>query len=394
MNLIYLVNARLPTEKAHGYQIIKMCEALALNGVEVALWHPFRYQTKLVNSQNVFSFYGVQPIFKVKALANIDVGRWERFLPNSIFRYFFFGHVLIWGLYATLKAHREKANFYYTRDLVLAFWLTAFNLPTIYEEHIAPTESVRWLVWFLKKRPSLKLIVVVTSFLKKNFMTIGFSENKFLVAADAADLKLFGDQPPKKECRQKLNLPQEKFIIGYIGRFESYGKEKGVRELIKAAARLKKITNINFLLLCVGGPPAMIDNYRRLAIENGLTEAEIKFFDHQPVAQIPYWIKACDVVTIPLPWTEFSAYYTSPAKLFEYMAVGIPIIASDLPSLREVLNEQNAFLTPPGNIEAMALAIKKIAENPKEAEKVAFQAQQDVKGYSWVARVRQILDRV
>jgi len=51
--------------------------------------------------------------------------------------------------------------------------------------------------------------------------------------------------------------------------------------------------------------------------------------------EVPAFLAACDVCLMPQPWTQFFAYFTSPLKLFEYMAAGRAILASDLPSFRE-----------------------------------------------------------
>ena len=81
-SLIYIANARLPTEKAHGYQICKMCEAFAKNGVEVQLWHPYRYQSdRKLREQSVFDYYGIRSSFKVKTLFNWDVVRLQQLFP-------------------------------------------------------------------------------------------------------------------------------------------------------------------------------------------------------------------------------------------------------------------------------------------------------------------------
>ncbi|MDT7949612.1 MAG: hypothetical protein RQ897_14845, partial [Thermoflexus sp.] len=91
--LVYLANARLPTEKAHGYQISKMCEAFALNGAEVMLLHPYRHQSdqRLVG-RTVFDYYGIKPIFRVQTLKNLDIVMLNRFIPDRIFTPIFFAH--------------------------------------------------------------------------------------------------------------------------------------------------------------------------------------------------------------------------------------------------------------------------------------------------------------
>jgi glycosyltransferase involved in cell wall biosynthesis len=94
---------------------------------------------------------------------------------------------------------------------------------------------------------------------------------------------------------------------------------------------------------------------------------------------------------MPFPKTEHYAYYMSPLKLFEYMASKRPIVASDLPSIREILNEQNSVLVEPDNPEKLAEGIKRILADNNFAEKISNQAFQDVQQYTWQKRVEQIL---
>jgi glycosyltransferase involved in cell wall biosynthesis len=78
-------------------------------------------------------------------------------------------------------------------------------------------------------------------------------------------------------------------------------------------------------------------------------------------------------------------------KLFEYMASGRPIVASDLPSLREVLADgRNAVLVEPGNPQALTAGIRRIKEDPALAERIARQALEDVRDYTWDRRAERL----
>jgi glycosyltransferase involved in cell wall biosynthesis len=104
-------------------------------------------------------------------------------------------------------------------------------------------------------------------------------------------------------------------------------------------------------------------------------------------------MRACDVVTIPWPWTEFSAYYTSPMKLFEYMAANVPIVATDLPAIREVLSHgENAWLVAPGDAKTLADGIYQVLSDRPLAERLAHQARRQAYKYSWNERASTILD--
>ena len=116
---------------------------------------------------------------------------------------------------------------------------------------------------------------------------------------------------------------------------------------------------------------------------------------HRPHGEIPYWLKAADVLVLPNSGKEdISKYWTSPLKMFEYMASGRPIVASDLPSIREVLNGENAILVEPDNPEKLAGGIKAILQNNQLSDRISIKAVLDVQEYSWTKRVQKIWQRL
>jgi len=82
----------------------------------------------------------------------------------------------------------------------------------------------------------------------------------------------------------------------------------------------------------------------------------------------------------------------SPLKMFEYMAAQRPIIASDLPSIREILNENNAVLIKPDSPDDLARGIEQLLKKPDFSAKIAKRAYQDVQRYTWQKRTEKILD--
>jgi len=394
--LVYLANVRLPTEKAHGYQICKMCEAFALNGAEVVLLHPYRHQAdpQLVG-RTVFDYYGIKPIFQVQTLKNLDVVVLNRFILDRIFTPIFFAHALIWGYYAASVARQFRADLYYTRDTTIAYWLVRMGLPTVYEAHVVPNRGQKLLLRKIKRQTSLRLIVVLTSFLRQRFLDMGFSSDQVIVLPDGVDLDLFERLPSKEDCRRRLGLPLDRPIIGYIGRFRTLEMEKGIPELVEAMKDLSSVNGAEPLLLCVGGPMDAVPAYLELARRIGIPQDRLRFVDRVPNTEVPYWIRAFDVALAPFPRTDHYAYFMSPLKLFEYIAAGVPILATDLPSIREVLRHgENAWLVPPSDPKALAEGIRNLLENPDLAERLAQQARKDVRQYTWKRRAAVILRHV
>ena len=243
----------------------------------------------------------------------------------------------------------------------------------------------------------LDALIVITSQLKRLYIeSTKIAPEKVFIAPDGVDLDRFQIMETQLECRQRLGLPLDRQIIGYIGRFQTLGAEKGIPELVQAMKHLiKKYPDNPPLLLCVGGPMDCVPYYQSIAEKHNVPMENLKFVDRVPIDQVPYWIRACDVVAIPFPWNEHMAYYTSPMKLFEYMAVGVPIVASDLPSLREVLkHDENAILVKPGDPESLAKGIQTVLSVPNLARRIAQQAKINVRKYTWESRARIILNAI
>jgi glycosyltransferase involved in cell wall biosynthesis len=183
--------------------------------------------------------------------------------------------------------------------------------------------------------------------------------------------------------------------MGYVGRFHTLEMEKGIPELIQAIAYLPSLGGKEPLLLCVGGPMDAVPAYLALARRYGVPESRLRFIDRVPNREVPFWIRAFDISAAPFPNSEHYAYFMSPLKLFEYMMAGVPIIASDLPSVREVLRHgNNAWLVEPGSSSSLRQGIELLVVNSSLGAKLAEQAKADVRNYAWVDRASRILQRL
>jgi glycosyltransferase involved in cell wall biosynthesis len=111
-----------------------------------------------------------------------------------------------------------------------------------------------------------------------------------------------------------------------------------------------------------------------------------------PHPDVPFYLAAADVLALPNTATEeISARYTSPLKLFEAMAAERAIVASDVPSLREVLEDDvNAALAPADDAEAWSRVLNDLLDDEPRRERLAARARQDVEPYDWGERGRRV----
>ncbi len=377
MKLIYIANARLPTEKAHGIQIMKMCQAFSLAEVEVELIVPWRFN-KI--KKDPFDYYGIKKNFKIKTLPSIDliplglskIGFWIQSITfaTSVFFYLIF----------------KKVDIIYSRDLFSLWFLSFFRKNLVYEAHTFPQHLFLYRRIFKKA----KMIIVITQKLKELFIQQGVISDKILVAPDGVDLKDFNIKESQEECRRKLNLPLDKKIIGYVGQLKTMGMEKGIENLVRVLEKLKK-NNYSTILCLVGGLESDIKQYKRLASRIKV-DSKIIFIGQVKYFLVPYYLKSFDMCVMPFPWTKHFACYMSPIKMFEYMASKRPIITSDLPSIKEILNENNAILVKPDNPKELAEGIKKALQDPQLSAKISNQAFGDAQEYTWQKRAENILE--
>lgn len=370
MKIIYIVNARIPTEKAHGYQICKMCEEFASTGAEIELWIPSR---KNNIEADAFSFYDLRQNFKIKKIRSFDFLKYKIFYKPA-----FFLQNFIYSLVLLFK-NIDRDAVIYTRDPEIAFIFKLRRTFVIFEAHTWPKSKKRLYNVFLKKTDK---IIVITEKLKEIFIKNGFNSDKILVLPDAVDFKKFNIDISRESARKKFNLPTDKKIIMYAGHLYKW---KGVDTLMESA----KFLNNDFLILVIGGTEKDIATYKNLAGNY----MNVSLLGYRPFSEIPYLLKAADFLILPnIEKEEISRDFTSPLKLFEYMASKRPIIASALPSIKEILNDSNSILIKPSDPEKLASAIKLLDENQDFAEKISHKAFIDVQKYTWEKRVEKILN--
>ncbi len=110
---------------------------------------------------------------------------------------------------------------------------------------------------------------------------------------------------------------------------------------------------------------------------------------------MPLHLWAGDILLMPYGASCPTVAWMSPLKMFEYMAAARPILASDLPAIREILDHgRTAWLTPPDSGEALAQGVREILADPQRAGDMAAAARAKVEDYSWDRRVARILDFV
>ena len=390
MKFLYLTNTRLPGEKAHAIQIMQTCGALAAH-VELQLVHCRRVNRPWLRTvRSLKTYYALPRDVPCRALPSLDL---LTLMPRLglrkmwAYRIAFLIQMLTYHLGLCLFLLRNHADVYYTRDSLTAALLLLTGLrrggKVFFESHGFPVSKLgvtlqHWLVSHIDG------ITVLTSLLAERYVTLGAKPEQVRVVADAVDTELFRKRN-KVSARQLLDIDQSAFVVMYVGQMYKW---KGVETLICAENRLSEDTQV----WLVGGTPEELPRIEELVLQ--AAPNRIKLSGYVRPTQVPWYMSSADVLVLPNSGQEdISRYYTSPLKLFEYMASGRPIVASDLPALREILaHDRNALLVPPDDPDALASAVLLIRSEPQLGQRLADKAMQLVADYTWEKRAQRILE--
>ncbi|MFA5173386.1 MAG: glycosyltransferase [Candidatus Paceibacterota bacterium] len=383
MNIYYITNVRIPTEKAHGYQIAKMCEEFGKLGNKVTLISSFR---KNYIKENIFDYYSIGKTFEIKEIGSLDFMPMEKILGRTAFilhRFFFFFKLF----FITF----EKGAIIYTRDMEVAFLFSRRGYKTIYEAH----NFGEWASFYRFLLKKVFLIVSITFGLKRKMVEDGFEEKKIEIFPDGVDLKKFQEARDESQIiKDKFGIKEKEKIAMYAG---SLQKWKGVDVLIKSISNFQFLTSkkeeskVKLMIVGGGGEKKELE---KLVGELDLKN-EVIFAGLAGKKEIPSYMMAADLLVLPNSGKEeISRTFTSPLKMFEYMASGKPIVAADLSSIREILNEETAFLFKADDAADLADKIKRVLENEEEAKKRAERALKEVEKYDWKNRAEAILEKI
>jgi glycosyltransferase involved in cell wall biosynthesis len=388
VRILYFADVRFPLERANGIQTMETCHALAQRGHAVDLI--VRPDTT-TPARDPFAYYDLPP------LDRLGIERAPVAGPQMARR---IGYL---SFAAGRAAGGSRADILMTRDLGVAALLCAMprgmRPAVVYESHgYAPevAAALPELVATATRPGAGKLArlarreaqvwrraegyVTITAGLAQELSgRFGLREH-VAVVPDGARVPPKRGLPPFQERRQ----PPFERLVAYAGHLYAW---KGVDVLLEALARVPDAQG-----LIVGGPGAEPDLARlqelarRLGIESRLT-----FTGLVEPARVPDLLQRARVLVLPNPASAISLRYTSPLKLFEYLAAGRAIVASDLPSIREVVHDgEEALLVAPGDADALARGIRRVLDDPALADRLAAAAAALAPEYSWARRAERL----
>ncbi len=214
----------------------------------------------------------------------------------------------------------------------------------------------------------------VSSYLKDKIMFQPLDDRDFVVH-NGVDLELF--KPLKKDSTKN------QIVFGYIGTLDYHKKLTSLIDALEIV--VKANINVKIQLLIVGDGPMAID-LKDYVFKKGL-DRFVEFSGWVEHKEIPRYLEQMDIAI------HHSANpYMSPLKIFEYMAVGLPVIGPDIPSLNEIFQDKNEILLVKNNDGDLSKKMIYLLNNKLIREELAFNGQKKIRNeYGWSNNAEKIL---
>ncbi|MGK7877258.1 MAG: glycosyltransferase [Xenococcaceae cyanobacterium] len=333
--------------------------------------NPFRPRQP---EENLIKFYNIQEKLKVVSLSMpwpIDRAKSKWINSSTIAcKYYLPIHIF------------PGAKIVHTRDWNCVKAAIQHGVPAIYEhDHYEKKQYEPEIV----HNPLFQVTVTVSEPVREDLIQNGMPPEKVIKLHNGFNNLFFVRQPEKaEEWRQKLLVDGRKHLVVYAGALYKF---KGIDLLINVA---KELPHIQFVL--AGGPESQVQVYQQMALEKQVKNVTfLGYISHEKLASL---LQAADVLTSP-HCSGKAATITSPMKLFDYIAAGVPIVATEIPPLKEFrASNLVAYWCEPDNPTQFHQGIQYILETyPRQPEgyinKVDF-----IKQFSWENRILKTLDHI
>lgn len=235
------------------------------------------------------------------------------------------------------------------------------------------------------------LITCVSSPLKQQLIEIGIDKEKIIVTPNGVNTQMYRPDIDGMNVRKQYGIGRDKTVIGFIGTF---GAWHGAEILTSAFAEIEKVCKKVHLLM-IGDGVKMAD-VKKIIKHNHMWN-QVTLTGIVPQHKGPEYLAACDILVSPtVKNPDGTPFFGSPTKLFEYMAMGKGIVASDLDQLSEILeNEKTALLIEPNSVNAAANAIVRLVEDKELRERLGRNAREEVcKRYTWKMHTEKIVQEL
>lgn len=328
----------------------------------------------------------LEQYFDVKPLPNFHIklfsAKFSRYESNE----FLYLGALSW----IVKKHRiQNFDYIITRDPAFLPYLFLLKILTrikiVYQSHNFYVD--------LKKRPDLnpanriKHHILERLFIPFLNGMITLQESQKEIYRQYFKIPIFAGHPGLIAIQ---NSPIDRFKkkqIAYIGSFQAF---KGIELVVNAFA---KVREKDWQLLLIGGRDDKEIQFAKKLLKKYGIENQSKITGWISYLELKKYLSDVSIGILPLYNTFYNRYLTAPSKLFAYLSSGIPVIASDLPSIRDfIMNGRESCLVEPGCVNKFSDMMKKILENRQEYKRLSKNAYQTAEKFLWKKCGRKMIE--
>ena len=379
-SLYYISPSVLPSRTANSAHVVLQCNGFAAAGADVTLVAKRSVDRADALPAAVESAYGVPAgSFRFDTVSN----RWSRGDNLRIA-----AHAL-----SRLRTASPVPDVVLSRNLYAAYVLGAVQRrDIIFETHQIETGLRGYLQRALLTRPNVLTVVISQKLREILTGHHGVAPRRVLVLHDAAPdgirpIQAGEKRPVLQSLVTGVDVRSYRTVCGYFGHLYP---GRGM-EVIEAMAQARPDTGF----LIFGGNESDL-----IARRQANTQDNLHYAGFVPHATAQRAMAACDVLLMPYQHSvsigvkgHDTARWMSPMKMFEYLASGTPIISSDLPALREVLDDgNNALLASPGEPEEWLRCLDRLVDNEEVARAIGTTAHETyARDHTWSSRARKIL---
>ena len=380
--LHYISPSLLPSRSANSVHVMHQCNGFTCAGAKVTL-----YAKRTVSDASLL------PAALVDAYG-VDVSGWQLVSFHS---HSAFADTLRIGLIAVKHVmSAPPGDWVLTRNLHAAWMLALLRRPMLFETHQLEHGIRKAMQRYIMTRSWVRTVVISDSLVQCLEEHHGMRLRNPLVLHDAAPDGIVRLPPTRRRSALAellgmavSKLESWKAVCGYFGQLY---EGRGI-EIIEAMAAARP----QCLFLVYGGSEAEVAQRSLAAIPN------LRFMGHVPHPVARRVQTAVDVLLMPYQKSvsigvkgHDTARWMSPMKMFEYLAAGVPVISSDLPVLREVLEDgANALLVAADRPENWLEALDRLVENPALAAAIGERAHQQYRrDHTWTRRAEALMEAV
>ena len=369
--LAYLTASRIPGRAANSIQVIKMAQALLTFDPSLMMI--------AVRSEGDASPEALRTHYGVVHLPAID----RLSAPGRL-------GIHAYNFRAARLARRRGADLVLSRSIGAAAITAGMGLPTVFECHAPPQGFERRYWRYLLNGRGFRRVVVISHALRRILIEQHpeAADVDLVVAPDGVDMDRFDGLLTPEQAKRESGRDSGRLVAGYAGHLYS---GRGIEVILALAARLPE-----WDFIVAGGDDADVEAAAKSMGERRL--GNVEFWGFVPNAELPRRLAIADVLLMPYQRRVAvrggrldSAEWMSPLKTFEYMAMGRAIVASDLPVLREVLDDTTARFVAPERAGEWEATLRELADE-RLRTRFALAARARAGRFDWRRRARLMLE--